>query len=629
GFDLKTLRFPQNFVDFAQPFIPMFNISGVTSLGRNRSLIQPRETPAGSVSLSKQLSKHFLKFGADLRKYQFNVNRNLNSSGTFNFGANFTQGPNPFQSSADAGLGLASFLLGAGAGGSIFKEAALSLYRYYNAYYIQDDWKVTPRLTVNLGLRYDLNIGTRERFDRLNSLNLDAPSPLSEKVGFPLRGILEFRGQGTSRDLFELDKNDFAPRFGLAYQWSQNTVVRAGYGVFYVPLIAINNTGTQGFEADTPWVTSLDGLTPLNLLSNPFPQGFNVAKGDRSPLTDVGTGIASSVRSNRTGYTQQWNLSIQRQFRNNLLVDVAYLGNKGTKLTGASHQLNQLPNRFLELGPALNQLVDNPFFGVIPSGPLSGRQVARRQLLLPFPQYTSVSSAEPSWASSIYHAATLKVEKRAAEGLSLLASYTVGKQIDDSSSNRGWGGADSILDHENRRAERSLADLDVPQRLVLSYVLDLPVGRGKRFGTDLHPVANALVGNWSFSGIATFQSGQLVRVSRPSVNNGRSAKLDNRTLERWFDTSAFLPAAPFTFGNVGPLLPDVRADGINNFDFSLAKNFLLRERFRVQFRGEFFNAFNTPQFGLPTPSVTSSTFGVVSSQLNAPRAIQFGLQVYW
>lgn len=282
GFDLTTLGFPQDYAKFAQPFIPMFNISGVTSIGRNRNLIQPRETPAAHVSLSKQFSKHFLKVGADLRKYQFNVNRNLNSSGTFSFGPAFTQGPDPFRTRTDAGLGLASFLLGIGTGGDIFKEAALSLYRYYHAYYIQDDWKVTPNLTINLGLRYDLNIGTRERFDRLNSLNLDAPSPLGERVGLPLRGILEFRGRGVSRNLFAVDKNDFGPRLGLAYQLAPNMVVRAGYGVFYVPLIAINNTGTQGFEATTPWVTSLDGLTPLNLLSNPFPQGFNVASGDRA-----------------------------------------------------------------------------------------------------------------------------------------------------------------------------------------------------------------------------------------------------------------------------------------------------------------------------------------------------------
>lgn len=154
----------------------------------------------------------------------------------------------------------------------------------------------------------------------------------------------------------------------------------------------------------------------------------------------MGLGILSSTRDNRTGYTQQWNLSIQRQFESTLFVDVAYLGNKGTKLSGASIQLNQLPNEFLALGPALSKLVDNPFFGVIQRGALSGPRVAQRQLLLPFPQYTSVTSAQPSWASSIYHAMTLRVEKRAVDGLSLQASYTLSKQIDDSSSNRNWGG---------------------------------------------------------------------------------------------------------------------------------------------------------------------------------------------
>lgn len=191
------------------------------------------------------------------------------------------------------------------------------------------------------------------------------------------------------------------------------------------------------------------------------------------------------------------------------------------------------------------------------------------------------------------------------------------------------GGADAILDHYNRRAERSLTDLDTPQRLVLSYVYDLPVGRGRALGSNMPSVLNAVAGDWVFSGIATFQSGPVVRVSRPSVNAGRSAKLENRSIDEWFDTSVFAPAPPFTFGNVGPVLPDVRADGIKNVDFTLSKNFLIRERARVQFRTEFFNAFNTPQFGLPIAGVTNANFGRVTSQANSPRAIQFGLNVFW
>jgi hypothetical protein len=284
-------------------------------------------------------------------------------------------------------------------------------------------------------------------------------------------------------------------------------------------------------------------------------------------------------------------------------------------------QENTLPNQYLALGPALNQLVDNPFFGVIPAGALSGRQVARRQLLLPFPQYTSVVRTGPSAGNSIYHAATLRVEKRFSAGLSFLASYTVSKQIDDFDARP--------LDHYNRQLERSVSAFDVPQRLVMSYIYELPFGRRKSYANNLHPALDGVLGGWGVSGITTFQSGMPVGVSRPSVNNGKSAKLDNPTIDKWFDTSVFSVAEPFTFGNVGRLLPDVRSHGVKDFDIAVGKSFFVSERYELKFRTEFFNAFNTPRFGSPASGVTSATFGAVTSQANRPRSVQFGLQLYW
>jgi hypothetical protein len=182
---------------------------------------------------------------------------------------------------------------------------------------------------------------------------------------------------------------------------------------------------------------------------------------------------------------------------------------------------------------------------------------------------------------------------------------------------------------EDRRAERHILTIDAPQRLVSGFVYELPFGRGRRLGGGMHPVLNAVSGGWSLSGIGTLQSGFPVDISRPSVNNGSSAKLDNPSIQRWYDTSVFAPAPPFTFGNVGPTLPDVRMDGVRNFDFTVGKDFRFRERYRLQFRTDFFNATNTPQFGEPVSTVTNAAFGQVTSQANEPRQIQFALKLYW
>ncbi|MPY90223.1 MAG: hypothetical protein GEU99_20145 [Luteitalea sp.] len=629
GFDLGQLGFPQDYVDVASPHFPTFSIGDMTNLGNGIFNNQPRNTYAFQGSVNKVVGRHSLKSGFDVRVLRFHALQDTNPTGTFNFGRLFTQGPDPLTARADAGFGLASFLLGTGSEGSVNHTQGQSLQRLYYAFYVQDDWKVTPRLTLNLGLRYDLDYGQTERFDRLTFMDLDARSPLSDQVGLELQGVLRYLGDdGVPRNQLKTDKNNVAPRVGLAYQLSDRTVVRAGYGIFYIPMVVIAD-GAIGFNSSTPWVATLDDLRPENLISDPFPQGFNLPENVRDPLTNVGFAISGFIHDEPVGYTQQWNLSIQQELGRNFLIDLAYWGNKGTKLQYSGWRENDLPNEFLSLGAALNEPVDNPFFGVIPTGPLSGPTVAREQLLRPFPQYTGVTRTRVSAGNSIYHAFTLKVDKRLSEGLSLIGSYTLSKTISDTPGRDVSGGVGGILNMENRRAERSLSPFDVPQRLVIGYVYDLPFGQSRRFGADMHPVLNALAGGWTFSGIATFQSGFPISITRRSVNADQSARLDEPTIEQWFDTSVFSPAPPFTFGNVGPVLPDVRSDGVNSFDFTLAKTVPITQRFRLQFRTEVFNAFNTPQFAQPDGGVTSASFGQVSAQANAPREIQLALKLSW
>ncbi len=629
GFDLTSLGFPAYMAQVVKPFFPKVSVADLSSMGRDRFYNQVRDTVAVQGAVTKLAGRHSMKAGWDFRVPRFHLDRNLNSTGTYSFNRAMTQGPDPLRASVVAGHGAASLLLGAGAGGNVTHTDVFTLNRHYYGFYFQENWKLTNRFTLNLGLRYNLEIGQNESHDRIAYLDLDAPNPLGQKVGLPLRGLLGFVGRGgVSRNLVETDKNNFGPRFGFAWRLKDQTVLRGGYGVFYAPqwIEAYDANMYASFNSTTDWVATLDGLVPENYISNPYPKGFSLPKRDRDPLTNVGATISGWIRNEPVGYVQQWNFTVQRQLTSSLLVEAAYWANKGTKLQryGGVPE-NQLPNRYLSLRAALNELVPNPFYGYIERGALSGPTVARRQLLLPFPQYTAVNRTGPSLGNSVYHAFTLRVEQRFTRDLSLLASYTAAKQIDDFEDPFGA----PPLDRENLRLERSVSSFDTPQRLVMSYVYEFPFGRQKRFGRTWSPVWEALGGGWSLAGVTTFQSGNPVAISRPSVNVGRSAKIANPNVDRWFDTAVFALAEPFTFGNVGRRLPDVRTHGLKAFDFALGKNFEVSERVRLKFRAEAFNAFNTPQFAAPSGAVGSAAFGRVSSQLNRPRSVQFGLQLYW
>jgi len=303
------------------------------------------------------------------------------------------------------------------------------------------------------------------------------------------------------------------------------------------------------------------------------------------------------------------------------------------------------------MGNALFNSVANPYFGVITAGGLSGATVTAGQLLRPFPQFDGVQPVM-NLGKSIYHSMQLKVQKPFTGGQNILVSYTVSKLISDVDSISGWlepsGAPWGMQDWYNRKADRSVSNFDVPQRLVASYVLDVPVGRGKKFlGTATGP-ANKLVSGWGIQGITTIQRGMPLAMyapntsgsfgggQRPNYDSSAAGCANNAALSgsavsrlgHWFNTACFVQPPPFTFGNVGRILPNVRVDGLSNFDFALVKNtfFGAEDRMAVQFRAEFFNLFNHPQFGYPGTSVGSPSIGVVSSQQNTPRLVQFALK---
>ncbi|MEK7406846.1 MAG: hypothetical protein AAB225_17355, partial [Acidobacteriota bacterium] len=425
---------------------------------------------------------------------------------------------------------------------------------------------------------------------------------------------------------------------------SQKTVVRGAYGIFWAPPIsaAAGTIGLQGFRTDTPFRSSLDGVTPYAYLRDPYPDGFVEPTGSSlGLLTYLGQGVAAPLRETLTAYSQNWNFGVQREIPGAILIEASYVGNRGIQLPAGDRGYNQLPIALLARGNELLQSVRNPLYGLVPAGTMSQPTVQLRYLLRPFPQFDGVTAIETSGASATYHSFQLKAERRLAQGLSLLLAYTNAKLIDDSSQTQGnYGSNGAQQDIYYRRGDRTVSPQDVSQRLVISYICQLPVGRGRKFGGGWNRALDPLLGGWEVNGITTIARGLPLAVSAsnnsngftPGVrphNNGRSARLsgsvDSR-FNRYFDTSVFSQPAPYTLGNVARTLPDVRADGERNFDLSVFKVLRVTEKLTFQFRTETFNAFNTPRFGGPGTGLNSNNFGMISSQANSPRQMQFGLK---
>jgi len=625
GFNLSSLNLPAAYVSQVAPQFPVFNIGDVAGTANGAdsfTQFQPRNVFATLGSVIWQRGKHSLKFGGDWRVLDFNEGQNSSASGTFSFGRTFTQGPNPIIASTTSGYGLASFLLGAASSGNVMAINPISTQGLYYAAYVQDDWKVTSRLTLNMGLRWDVGIGDREKYNRLAFFNPGAANPLGPAAGLPnLTGVLTWIGKGNPQNQQATDWRNFAPRIGFAYSVNNRTVVRGGYGIFFLPRnIQGNGAGAVEAVRTTTMVASLDGVTPATTISNPFPQGILPSLNDRNPLANTGTSIGAPVYAFKNGYAQTWSFGVQREIPWGLVIDGHYWGSKATRLL-ETWNIDQLPIQYLSLGARLNDLVPNPFFGQGLGGVLAGPTISRSQSLLPYPQYTGVQQVFVPAGNSTYEAGTIQAEKRLSSILTFLAAYTRSKAIDD---------VRTPLNIYNRRMEKSLSNFDAPNQFRLSGVWNIPFGRDRGYGKDLNRVVNAVVADWDLSGILSLQSGFPVAISRPSVNNGQSAHLDNPSIYRWFNTSDFAVAAPNTFGNVGPVLPDVRSAPPRNLDVVLVKNFsvsLLDHKITAQFRSEFYNVFNHAQFAAPNGSVSSQTFGQVTSSANGPRDIQFGLKL--
>jgi outer membrane receptor protein involved in Fe transport len=639
GFDVSQLALPARLNSQMQvPSFPRFNLGAdMAAIGADQgdTLVQSNKAWSYTGTLTWIRGAHTWKFGSDNRVYQLNNTQGA-AGATFDFSRAFTQGPNPNTTGATSGFTYASFMLGTPSGGQIGYGAPVTETVKNFALFAQDDWKVTPRLTLNLGLRWEVEGGITDRHGAISNFD---PDVISQVNGVTLRGGLAFPGvNGLSRGHRDAELTNFQPRLGAAWQFLPRTVLRAGYGITYLPTSGIYvGLDRSGFSLNTPLLASTDGgFTPFETLANPFPNGrLDPVGSSQGALTLLGQSISGNLRDLRRGYAQQWGLSLQRELPGNWLVELGYMGNRGTKLPGR-RTFDYLPEQFRALGTGLQTLVDNPYFGIIPATlPLGQRQVARANLLDTYPQFAG-ASGYATLADSIYHAGTLRIEKRFSGGLSVLVAYTFSKLIDnntgDGGNNFAESGDNGVRNWDNLDAERSVSSNDLPQRLVVSTSYELPFGRTSQ------PFVRALLGGWQINAITSFQSGNVIGVTQNATAFGSSKpnvvgdpSLDNPTIDNWLNRAAFVNAPAFTFGNVGRNLPRTRSDGQNNIDLSLMKTFSIREQIRLQFRAESFNLTNTPVFGNPAANIDAGNFGTVTgfAANNTPRNFQLALKLYF
>jgi len=647
GFKPSSLGLPA-FIDPNSPQFPVINVASYESEGPLQGAGEgafPRASGTASVDFVKVRGKHSLSFG--YMAFANDENGGRIHPTTFNFNNLFTAGPNPQNPTTGTGDSIASMMLGTALNNSTATGIAfLPIERFwFHGVYLQDDWKITRKLTLNLGLRWELQVPLTERHNRLAYFDYNAVNPISFPVGQEYLGELVFNTP-LNRGLYDTNYKNFAPRVGFAYQLMPKLVMRGGFGIFY-PSNFRNTSTAPGFTSDTPFVGSLNGgLNPAQTLSTAFPTGLVPVVGSSlGGLTNVGYSVGAVSRKRRAYYVQQWSYGIQYAPTPNDVIDITYVGNRGVNVTLGSANLNQLDPKYFSMGSALLAQVPNPFYGAITSSAcgLDQPTILAGQLLRPYPEFCDVNETDYSAGSSSYNALDVNYTHRLSQGLTLLASYTFSKFLDDVGGPENWASAsanfsDNIRNVYNLAAEKSVDATDVPHSFVLSYVYELPVGKGKKYGSGMNGVLNAIVGGWQTTGIATFKQGFPLTIT--SSGNGLdyfgagqhvdvvgNYHVAHPSISEWFNTSAFKVAAPWTLGNAPRYFSDLRAPHYNNWDIGIQKNFSIKESMRLQFRVDMFNAFNHANFYSPN-TFMGGGFGTISATWD-PRLVQAVLRVYW
>ena len=586
---------------------PTIGVSQMIGLGSSASSHDRDRSWVFSDGLTWLKGRHSIKIGGDLRRQMYNVYSPGKLSGSYTFSNTFSTDT---ANDSKAGFGLADLLLGTPASTSIssndytFRESINSA-----GLFIQDDFKVTPRLTVNLGLRWEFDGPYTEANNQYASFNPYVLNPTTSNLG-----LVQFAGRnGAPRHFSPNIYHDFLPRLGFAWNFARNTALRGGYGIYRLPSIGYATTGLSSQYAVSATFQSLDNnVTPAYYLGNGVPPyTYNVdANGNPNipaSLAKPTNNVTELESRTRTPYNQTWQLGVQRQFLGNWLVEADYVGTKGTKLPESIPQ-NQLPASEWSLS-------------------------STPQALRPFPQYLNVSYLAND-ATSFYNALQASLQRRWANGV-LSFAYTWSKVTDYVD---GPAGSTPIQNIYNLQAEHGIASYNVPQRFVASYVYRIPLGRGSKVLNGV-PVVQDVIRGWEFSGITEFQQGLPLEITQSSNGTGGFTGIQRpnqiapaalprsqRTLVQWFNTAAFTAAPAFTSGTEPRY--SLYGPGINNWDASLMRNFPIRERLNIQLRGEFYNAMNHPNFKNPNTTIGNINYGKITGD-NGARVMEVAVRVFF
>jgi hypothetical protein len=669
GFKASSLGLP-SFIDEISPQFPQVAPEGLAfgNLGPRTGLDNytvPRVIYTPTVDFTKIVSRHTLSFGFMGISNVLNGGHYFVTSLPFPTAntSSFTGGSDPKVLTTGTGSGFASFLMGAGGfvngsnnPGTGFQQFP-AMTKKWLGWYLQDDWKVTPKLTVNLGLRYEIQGAPTERVNAQQYFDFNAVNPINAAIGSTslgtVRGAVAYNSSD-NRSLYHTQYTNFAPRVGLAYMVMPKLVFRSGFGVFFVPNY-YNQGPNLGYTQPTPWVTTqADGVTPANPLSDAFPNGqIPVTGNSLGALTGIGFSINPAVnRSRPSAYVEQWMGGFQYALTNNDLFDITYFGNHGVHVLAQFIQDNQLPTSDLAQGQALFDQVPNPFFGHITASgcDLDKPTIARHRLLRPYPEYCDVVESGAPVGGSNYNALQATYTHRWHAGLNVNVSYTFSKFLDNVQGSSGWafpGSGSNVRNFYDLAAERSVDVSDIPQSLVVNYIYELPVGRNKAVGGQWSGPINQILGGWQLTGIFTAKSGFPLSISPLSNQMGvfggnqrpnliGNPKPEDQSITNWIDGAAFAQPGQFEFGDAPRTFANLRSPHYVNWDMGIQKWWNLTEAKRLQFRMEMFNVFNHPNFFAPDLNLSDynpndlphSNFGKIS-QAYPSRDVQAALKFYW
>ena len=672
GYNAADYGFSNNFVSQQQvPGLPLIAFNGqLQQLGNaaNANLFV-HYTHSLGVSATLLRGKHSITAGYDGRYIIENEQSVNNPLGNFTFDTALTNGSDPngaVKSGQSPFAAFAAFLLGTPTTTQLTRQATIAFTQPYNAFYVQDDWRFTPRLTLNLGIRYDIEMGFRERYNRWADFNPTAVNPLSSLIGFNFQGGAQYLGSnGNPNRTWQTSYKEVGPRVGFSYSATPTTVVRGGFGILFLPTSERGYaSGTMGFSQNTS-ITNTTTSVPSNTFANPFPTGVALPAGPALGVqANTGGSISALLYKTPVSYQQQWNVGIEQQLSSGLVFNLNYAGSHGVKLpiTGRPNDLQPqyfgTPGSLTQVG-YLQQAVPNPFYGQVTTGNLAAATVPRSQLLSAFPQYALNNSLQSyslqynyqGAGSASFNAMQAGLSYRKANGLSGAVFYTWSKLLGNVSDlTNGFLNSTGNPGFQNyylmKQYERSNLSTDIPHRIVGNVIYPLPFGRGRRFGGNMPKWADVAVGGWKLNGIGSIQSGyplglgqtggQPFSGSRPMYMSGINPLTSGSTHSRlggigqsqaYFNPAAFTLSRPFELGNVPRSAAALRSSLTFQNDLSAIKDFKIHDSIGIQFRLEAFNLLNRVQYGLPNTTVGSAQFGYITSAGNLPRNVQAALKL--